>query len=40
MVAKSHDRLCTVVRTVQVGARIETRIESPSQPETEAVGGG
>ena len=40
MVAKSHDRLCTVGRTVQVGARIETRIESPSEAETEAVGGG
>jgi uncharacterized OsmC-like protein len=40
MVAKSHDRLCTVGRTVQLGARIETRIERPSEPAAEAIGGG
>ena len=40
MVAKSHDRLCTVGRTVQVGARIETRIEDPSEPAAEAIGTG
>src|SRR4249919_1045622 len=30
MVSKSHDRLCTVGRTVQVGSSIATRIEQPS----------
>ena len=40
MVAKSHDRLCTVGRTVQVGARIEARIERPSKAAAKATGRG
>ena len=39
MVAKSHDRLCTVGRTVQVGAPIETQIELPSESAAQAIGG-
>ncbi len=32
VVKKSHDRLCTVGRTVEIGTPIATRIEEPREP--------